>query len=209
MNGRGTPKVHLFSLYASKLFDNGAYLDIEGKAGRVENKYHVYNDLGHRLDGDYGSNGYGLSLEYGKRFGSEANYIEPSARISWGHLDSADYNGKSDFDGGKSMHIHQDGMDTLVGRLGISLGRRTERTDYYLKAGLFHEFKGDTTSTFSAANEPTTSVDQNFKDTWAELTLGGTWQVGKATYIYADFTRSFGGDYEMQWKANAGIRYRF
>ena len=209
MDGRGTPKVHLFSLYASKLFDNGAYLDIEGKAGRVENRYHVYNDLGHRLDGDYGSNGYGLSLEYGKRFGSEANYIEPSARISWGHLDSADYNGKSDFDGGKSMHIHQDGMDTLVGRLGISLGRKTERADYYLKAGLFHEFKGDTASTFSAANEPTTSVDQDFKDTWAELTLGGTWQVGKATYIYADFTRSFGGDYEMQWKANAGVRYRF
>ena len=209
MNGRGTPKVHFISLYASKLFDNGAYLDIEGKAGRVENRYHVYNAFGHRLDGDYGSNGYGLSVEYGKRFGSEANYIEPSARISWGHLDSADYNGRSDFDGGKSMHIHQDGMDTLVGRLGISLGRKTERADYYLKAGLFHEFKGDTTSTFSAANEPTTSVDQNFKDTWAELTLGGTWQVGKATYIYADFTRSFGGDYEMQWKANAGIRYRF
>lgn len=209
MGGRGTPKVHLFSIYASKLFDNGSYLDIEGKAGRVENKYHLYNALGHRLDGDYGSNGYGLSLEYGKQFGSEANYIEPSVRFSWGRLDSVDYNGESDFDGGKSMHIHQDSMDTLVGRLGISLGRRTERADYYLKAGLFHEFKGDTTSTFSAANEPTTSVDQNFKDTWAELTLGGTWQAGKATCIYADFTRSFGGDYEMQWKANVGVRYRF
>ena len=25
----------------------------------------------------------------------------------------------------------------------------------------------------------------------------------------ADITRSFGGDYEMQWKLNAGIRYAF
>ena len=27
--------------------------------------------------------------------------------------------------------------------------------------------------------------------------------------VYADITRSFGGDYEMQWKLNAGIRYAF
>lgn len=27
--------------------------------------------------------------------------------------------------------------------------------------------------------------------------------------FYADITRSFGGDYEMQWKLNAGIRYAF
>ena len=28
-------------------------------------------------------------------------------------------------------------------------------------------------------------------------------------FFYADITRSFGGDYEMQWKLNAGIRYAF
>ena len=208
-NGRGTPRSHFISLYASKLFDNGTYLDIEGKAGRVENKYHVYNDFGHRLEGSYGSNGYGLSMEYGKWFGTSANYIEPSARISWGHLNSADYLATSDFGGGKTMQVHQDGMDTLVGRLGVNLGRRTERADYYLKVGLFHEFRGNTTSTFSALNESTSSVDQDFKDTWTELSLGGTWHLGPSTSLYADLTRSFGGDYEMQWKANAGVRYRF
>lgn len=50
---------------------------------------------------------------------------------------------------------------------------------------------------------------QDFGDTWAELALGGTWKIGGSSLFYADITRSFGGDYEMQWKLNAGIRYAF
>lgn len=33
--------------------------------------------------------------------------------------------------------------------------------------------------------------------------------VSGSSLFYADITRSFGGDYEMQWKLNAGIRYAF
>lgn len=53
------------------------------------------------------------------------------------------------------------------------------------------------------------SHKQDFGDTWAELALGGTWKIGGSSLFYADITRSFGGDYEMQWKLNAGIRYAF
>lgn len=35
------------------------------------------------------------------------------------------------------------------------------------------------------------------------------WKIGGSSLFYADITRSFGGDYEMQWKLNAGIRYAF
>lgn len=34
-------------------------------------------------------------------------------------------------------------------------------------------------------------------------------KMKQAMLFYADITRSFGGDYEMQWKLNAGIRYAF
>lgn len=34
-------------------------------------------------------------------------------------------------------------------------------------------------------------------------------KIGGSSLFYADITRSFGGDYEMQWKLNAGIRYAF
>ncbi len=36
-----------------------------------------------------------------------------------------------------------------------------------------------------------------------------TGAVSGSSLFYADITRSFGGDYEMQWKLNAGIRYAF
>ncbi|MFR2574745.1 MAG: autotransporter outer membrane beta-barrel domain-containing protein, partial [Dialister sp.] len=51
--------------------------------------------------------------------------------------------------------------------------------------------------------------DQDFGDTWAELSIGVNHAIDKDKMIYADITKSFGGDYEMEWKANAGIRLRF
>ena len=53
------------------------------------------------------------------------------------------------------------------------------------------------------------SVDQDFGDTWAELALGGTYRLSPSSMLYADITKSFGGDYEVQWKANAGVRFTF
>ena len=50
---------------------------------------------------------------------------------------------------------------------------------------------------------------QKIRRALAELALGGTWKIGGSSLFYADITRSFGGDYEMQWKLNAGIRYAF
>ena len=68
--GSGDPKQYLGSLYGMKTFEDGQYLDIVGKFGHTQNDYSVYNADGKKLDGKYSANGYGLSLEYGKRFGS-------------------------------------------------------------------------------------------------------------------------------------------
>lgn len=101
-------------------------------------------------------------------------------------------------------------MDSFIGRLGIAAGKTTDRSSYYLKASVLHEFDGDTSATYtSESNGTPTTIKQDFGDTWAELALGGTWKLGGSSLFYADITRSFGGDYEMQWKLNAGIRYAF
>lgn len=208
--GSGDPKQYLGSLYGTKTFEDGQYLDIVGKFGHTQNDYSVYNADGKKLDGKYSANGYGLSLEYGKRFGSSQGYVEPQIQLSYSKLGSDDYTGSSNFAGNEKMFIHQDGMDSFIGRLGIAAGKTTDRSSYYLKASVLHEFDGDTSATYtSESNGTPITIKQDFGDTWAELALGGTWKIGGSSLFYADITRSFGGDYEMQWKLNAGIRYAF
>ncbi len=208
--GSGDPKQYLGSLYGTKTFEDGQYLDIVGKFGHTQNDYSVYNADGKKLDGKYSANGYGLSLEYGKRFGSSHGYVEPQIQLSYSKLGSDDYTGSSNFAGNEKMFIHQDGMDSFIGRLGIAAGKTTDRSSYYLKASVLHEFDGDTSATYtSESNGTPITIKQDFGDTWAELALGGTWKIGGSSLFYADITRSFGGDYEMQWKLNAGIRYAF
>ena len=207
--GEGDPKLYTFSLYGSKLFDDGQYLDVVAKVGHTSNDYTVYNDSGYKLDGDYSATGYGISAEYGKRFGGEKGFIEPQVQLTLSRLGSADYDAVSNYAGGKKMHVSQDGMTSFIGRLGVAAGKATDKGNFYLKASLLHEFSGKTTSTFSAEGEATSSVDQDFGDTWAELALGGTYRLSPSSMLYADITKSFGGDYEVQWKANAGVRFTF
>lgn len=208
--GSGNPKQYLGSLYGTKTFEDGQYLDIVGKFGHTQNDYSVYNADGKKLDGKYSANGYGISLEYGKRFGSSHGYVEPQIQLSYSKLGSDDYTGSSNFAGNEKMFIHQDGMDSFIGRLGIAAGKTTERSSYYLKASVLHEFGGNISATYtSESNGSPTTIKQDFGDTWVELALGGTRKLGGSSLFYADITRSFGGDYEMQWKLNAGIRYAF
>lgn len=207
--GEGDSKLYTFSLYGSKLFDDGQYLDVVAKVGHTSNDYTVYNDSGYKLDGDYSATGYGISAEYGKRFGGEKGFIEPQVQLTLSRLGSADYDAVSNYAGGKKMHVSQDGMTSFIGRLGVAAGKATDKGNFYLKASLLHEFSGKTTSTFSAEGEATSSVDQDFGDTWAELALGGTYRLSPSSMLYADITKSFGGDYEVQWKANAGVRFTF
>ena len=209
LGGKGDPKLYTLGIYGTKVKDNGEYIDVVAKAGRGQNDYTVYNDMGHKLKGDYKANAMGLSVEYGKKIEKDDMYLTPQIQLSYMKLQGTDYDAISDYAGGKKMHVEQDGMTSLVGRIGIAAGKRTDKTDLYLKANLLHEFKGTTASTFSAENEPTATVDQDFGDTWAELTLGVNHNIDKDKMVYADITKSFGGDYEMEWKANAGIRLRF
>ena len=52
-------------------------------------------------------------------------------------------------------------------------------------------------------------MEQDFGDTWAELTIGGVYRLNRSNLFYANVTRGFGGDYKVEWKVNAGLRFAF
>ena len=102
--GKGDNKSYGLAIYGSWLGSGGQYLDLVLKENKLNNNYTVYNDMGHKLTGDYDAWGTSLSAEYGRKFSSvNGVYVEPQAQITYSRLSSGDYNAHSDFGGGKDM----------------------------------------------------------------------------------------------------------
>ena len=209
---KGTGKSHLttINLYTTKTNGDGTYFDIIARAGKLKNKYTVYNDYGKTLKGDYKTNGYSLSLEYGKRIEKEdGKYIEPSAELTWGRIEGKTYEAHSDYAGGTTLAIDQEAYDSLIGRIGMKAGIRKQNKSAYIGLSLEHEFQGDFDTGYKTAGEKAKTTHMNLKGTWLNISLGGTYTLAEDRYIYGTVEKDFGGDIQTDWRINAGMRLRF
>ena len=215
MGGHGDGKAVSLSVYGSWNSDKGHYADVIVKGGKLDNDYKVYNDMGHKLEGDYDTWGLSLSAEYGRRMQMQNGfYIDPSVQFTVGRIAGADYSAASDFLDSKGlkkdMYVSQDAFTSAIGRIGLGMGKTTDKAMFYTKFALAHEFSGDFTTTFAAENEPTSSTAVDFGGTWFEWQLGGSMKVNDNSYVYATFEKKFGGDTgSNDWRLDAGLRWSF
>ena len=215
MGGHGDGKAVSMSVYGSWNSEKGHYADVIVKGGKLDNDYTVYNDMGHKLEGDYDTWGLSLSAEYGRRMQMQNGfYIDPSVQFTVGRIAGADYSAASDFLDSKGlkkdMYVSQDGFTSAIGRIGLGMGKTTDKAMFYTKFALAHEFSGDFTTTFAAENEPTSSTAVDFGGTWFEWQLGGSMKVNDNSYVYATFEKKFGGDTgSNDWRLDAGLRWSF
>ncbi len=153
---------------------------------------------------------YGTSLnaEYGKRIKKKTGfYIDPSVEFIVGRLNGVSYD--ASVVGGGSMHVKADAVNSAVGRLGIGIGKETEKSNIFAKLALAHEFSGKVNTTYSAPGNPTVQTTVDLKDTWLDAEIGGSWSVRPSTYLYGTFTKNFGAIVENTWRIDAGIRHNF
>ena len=203
---KGDPKLYTLAAYGTKVSEDGQYVDIVLKGGNVQDKFHGWNE-GRlmRFDGKYDTSAFGISAEYGRKFQTGKGFITPQAELAWSHIASDNFTVRAN--NGDRMKVEQSGVDSLIGRLGVAAGVENDRGNLYFRASLFHEFDGDGHTWFRGTEDKRTSFDLG--DTWTELSIGGNYNLSPTTSLYADFTRSFGGDYKVNWKVNAGVRFRF
>ncbi len=207
LGGKGDNQLYSLGVYGVKSFDDQSYLRVAAKAGRVENEYDVYNEIRSlKLHGDYKANAYGLTMEYGKTFGSEASYFTPKAQLTWSQVGSKDYTAHTPND---SMRIGQDSYSSLVARFGVEAGAKSEKGRVYVGLYGAHEFNGDISASYFAKDGGTKNTSFDGKDTWMEMSIGGSYDLSDNCHIYADFAKDFGGDFERKWKASAGLRFEF
>ena len=202
-NGSGTNKHTGFAVYGSNLRDDGSFIDLIAKYAHMKNDFDVNGGVG---SGDYSTNGFSFSAEYGKRFHQEGYWIEPQAELTYGRVSSADFTTK------RGAKVHQDSMDSLVGRLGFSLGKDIKQGNVYVRASYLYDFKGETwvqmtSGVVGSDRAPVYKTDLG--GGWWEFGVGTNLDLGHDTHFYLDVETTAGGDVDTPWQWNAGVRYSF
>ena len=198
--GSTDDKSTAFAIYGSKLNNDGTFVDLIARYAHLESDMEdsVYGN------GDYSTNGYSVSAEFGKRI-QQGNglWVEPQVELTYGTVDSADF--RLD----KGYNAHFDSMDSFIARVGFSIGKDIKQGNVYARASYLYDFDGETTSLVTTTAGAGTPTPEDFGGGWWEVGVGANINLSKATYIYADIEKTFGGEVDTNWQWNLGVRYSF
>lgn len=206
-HGDGDMRSYGGSLYAGWAGSKGHYMDYVLSYSHYNNKYNIYHDGMKAADADYSDHAWMVSAEYGRKFDMGGQwFIEPQSQLVYGN------SGGSDYTLSNGVKVHDDGEDSLIGRLGFRLGKSfampkgQEPNQIYLKFNVLHEFSGDWDMALWGTDA---SYYQHCDggDTWYTFGLGGKVSLTDNTVFYGDVEKSFGGDVTTKWQFNAGLRF--
>lgn len=187
-------------VYGSYLKDDGSFIDLVAKYARIDSDFNANGGVG---SGDYNTNGYSISAEYGKRF-EQGNgfWIEPQVELTYGTVGAVDYTT------GNGAKVRQEGMDSLVGRVGFSIGKDIKGGNIYARASYLYDFDGETEVTMSHSGISDV-YEQDLGGGWFEVGLGANINLSDATHLYFDLEKTYGGDVATPWQWSAGMRWTF
>lgn len=187
-------------VYGSYLKDDGSFIDLVAKYARIDSDFNASGGVG---SGDYNTNGYSISAEYGKRF-EQGNgfWIEPQVELTYGTVGAVDYTT------GNGAKVRQEGMDSLVGRVGFSIGKDIKAGNIYARASYLYDFDGETEVTMSHSGISDV-YEQDLGGGWFEVGLGANINLSDATHLYFDVEKTYGGDVATPWQWSAGLRWTF
>lgn len=198
--GTGDNTHNVFSLYGTKMNDNGTYLDLVAKYGNLDYEYDLRGGAG---SADYDTDAYAVSAEVGKRITTSTGaWVEPQFQLTYGTVDSVS------FTSGNNLRIHQDSVDSFIARAGIMAGKPFAKGDIYMRASYLYDFEGEVNSTFARGNLAT-DINRDLGGGWWEVGVGMHANLSEVTHFYLDFEKAFAGEVDTDWKWNAGVRYSF
>lgn len=206
--GDGDLKSTGFGIYGSWMSQKGHYVDLVLRASRMSNEYTLVDYSGNFASGDYDAWAYGISAEYGYRKDlSEKWFVEPQAQVMFGHIGSGDHTASN------GLKVKQSSINPAWGRLGLLIGHNfkgrdgEQRGNVYLR-GSWLKGLGGSGSLGASYNGIYRSVDTVDNDDSAfELNLGTNLHVGEKTDLYFELAKTFGGNVELNWRINAGVRF--
>lgn len=204
--GSADNDVYTLGLYGTYYGNNGGFVDLMAKIGRIGNEYNVANSAGAEK-GDYMMTGAIVGVEAGHRFDLAHNmFVEPQVQLSYSWLRATDY-------ATNIRSVDFETIESLVARVGVMGGMKfaENRGAAYLKASYNHDFLGNVDAAMYAVGDKINSakISDELDDNWAEVSLGVSYSVTNTLNTFLDVGTGFGGDIDQKWRINFGARYAF
>lgn len=205
-NGTGENYIGTLTGYSTWLFENGAYIDLTAKWGKLHNEFDLAVDT-RKLSGRYNTQALALTVESGHRFPlSRLTYVEPQVAFTASHIFGEDYGAS------EGITVEQDSINSYVARVGLQAGVNCPNNmgAFFVRASYLYDLDGETSTTARMANaKDANRFDQDFGGGWYEFGLGMNVNFTKNLYGYADFEYVTGGEIKTPYRWNAGVRYAF
>ncbi len=205
-NGTGENYIGTLTGYSTWLFENGAYIDVTAKWGKLHNEFDLAVDT-RKLSGRYNTQALALTVESGHRFPlSRLTYVEPQVAFTASHIFGEDYGAS------EGVTVEQDSINSYVARVGLQAGVNcpNNMAAFFVRASYLYDLDGETSTTARMANaKDANRFDQDFGGGWYEFGLGMNVNFTKNLYGYADFEYVTGGEIKTPYRWNAGVRYAF
>ncbi|EFB3120626.1 autotransporter outer membrane beta-barrel domain-containing protein [Escherichia coli] len=194
-------------LYASAMFDSGAYIDLIGKYVHHDNEYTAtFAGLGTR---DYSTHSWYAGAEAGYRYHvTEDTWIEPQAELVYGAVSGKQFAWK---DQGMHLSMKDKDYNPLIGRTGVDVGKSFSGKDWKVtaRAGLGYQFdllaNGETVLR-DASGEKRIKGE---KDSRMLMSVGLNAEIRDNVRFGLEFEKSAFGKYNVDNAVNANFRYSF
>lgn len=116
--------------------------------------------------------------------------------------------GSSDYVLSSGAKVHNDTYKSLIGRVGLTLGRQYAENNVYVKCSLAHEFQGDM-NIAAGYQGVSKNSSLDLQDTWLEYGVGFNAKLDKNVNLYGELERSTGSEIKTKWRGNLGLRCTF
>ncbi|EFB4140744.1 autotransporter outer membrane beta-barrel domain-containing protein [Escherichia coli O88:H1] len=194
-------------LYASAMFESGAYIDLIGKYVHHDNEYTAsFASLGTK---NYSSHSWYAGAEVGWRYHvTPDSWIEPQAELVYGAVSGKQFAWK---DQGMSLSMKDKDFNPLIGRTGVDIGKTFSGKDWKVtaRAGLGYQFD-------ILANSETVLRDasgekriKGEKDGRMLMNVGLNAEIRDNLRFGLEFEKSAFGKYNVDNAVNANFRYSF
>ncbi|MDZ4888766.1 autotransporter outer membrane beta-barrel domain-containing protein [Escherichia coli] len=194
-------------LYASAMFDSGAYIDLIGKYVHHDNEYTAtFAGLGTR---NYGTHSWYAGAETGYRYHlNESTWIEPQAELVYGVVSGKQFSWQ---DRGMNVTMKNKAFNPLIGRTGIDVGKTFSGKEWKMtaKAGIGYQFdllKNGGTLLRDASGEKRIKGE---KDRRMLMNVGLNAEAGDNVRLGMEFEKSAFGKYNVDNSVNVNFRYSF
>ncbi len=199
-NGQADTDAYTLSLYASRMFDSGLFVNGLARYGRLSTDATAGN-----MDGSYDNNAFSVGGNVGYRFTfAEQAFVEPMFGLQYAYVTGDDYKASN------GVKVEQDDFDALIASLGVRTGFdfAKDAGKLYARASVNHDFLGEVDGT--ASNDKAVSdMYVDLGGTWFTYGVGTQFNITDNLSVWGNVDRTTGGEVSTRYMMNAGLRYVF